>query len=409
MCKTGCALACVCFLLGLGPADAQGWPPWADDSFGRRPWGYERRPSWDGYEPVEPRERRALTPKGGDIRDGGARPEIAPQAPAVVTFLHDYPLNSIVIDTGNRKLYYVLPDSRAYEYAISVGREGFNWTGSETVSRKQAWPDWHPPAEMRERDPSLPEKMSGGLKNPLGAMALYLGDTLYRIHGTNDAKSIGRAASSGCFRMLNANVLHLASITEIGTTVNVVAALPRGQDVSRAPEPVQVAPAAPAAAERSLQRATFSSPFLTSRVRLPGLAGLCLWGTAVMRGRSFIFALGAAVCVAGGMGENANAALAEDWKEYRNERFGLSLHYPADVFTLDRAAEAGDGQLFVSQIGDARLLVGGLINEFGFSPASYQSYLTRKSYGQYQIDYRPIGQTGSYCQVREMVRSFMRR
>jgi hypothetical protein len=251
MCKTGYALACVCFLLGLAPAYAQGWPPWADDSFGRRPWGYERGPSRDGYEPLQPRERRALTPKGGGIRDGGARPEIAPQAPAVVTFLHDYPLNSIVIDTGNRKLYYVLPDSRAYEYAISVGRDGFNWTGSETVSRKQAWPDWHPPAEMRERDPSLPEKMSGGLKNPLGAMALYLGDTLYRIHGTNDAKSIGRAASSGCFRMLNANVLHLASITEVGTTVNVVAALPRGQDVSRAPEPVLVAPAAPAPAQRS--------------------------------------------------------------------------------------------------------------------------------------------------------------
>jgi hypothetical protein len=117
-----------------------------------------------------------------------------------------------------------------------VGREGFNWSGTETVSRKQAWPDWYPPAEMRERDPRLPEKMTGGLKNPLGAMALYLGNTLYRIHGTNDAKSIGRAASSGCFRMLNAHVLHLASITEIGTTVNVVPSLPRQPEVSRAPE-----------------------------------------------------------------------------------------------------------------------------------------------------------------------------
>jgi hypothetical protein len=99
---------------------------------------------------------------------------------------------------------------------------------------------------MRERDPSLPEKMSGGLKNPLGAMALYLGDTLYRIHGTNDAKSIGRAASSGCFRLLNAHVIHLASVTEIGTTVNVVASLPRRQEVSRAPEPERATPAEPA-------------------------------------------------------------------------------------------------------------------------------------------------------------------
>jgi lipoprotein-anchoring transpeptidase ErfK/SrfK len=248
--KAGSAVACVIFLLGLGPAAAQGWPPWADESFGNRRWGYERRPSWEGYDPVEPRERRALNPQGGDIRDGGARPEIAPQAPAVVSFLHDFPLNSIVIDTGGRKLYYVLPEGQAYEYAISVGREGFNWVGSETISRKQAWPDWHPPAEMRERDPALPEKMTGGLKNPLGAMALYLGNTLYRIHGTNDAKSIGRAASSGCFRILNGHVLHLASITEIGTTVNVVAGLPRRQEVSRAPEPVQVAPVPPASAER---------------------------------------------------------------------------------------------------------------------------------------------------------------
>ena len=155
-------------------------------------------------------------------------------------------MNSIVIDTGNRKLYYVLPDVRAYEYAISVGREGFNWTGSETVSRKQAWPDWNPPSETRERDPAVPEKMSGGLKNPLGAMALYLGETLYRIHWTNDVKSIGRAASSGCFRMLNAHGLHLASITEIGTTVNVVASLPRRQEVSRAPEPERVTPTQPA-------------------------------------------------------------------------------------------------------------------------------------------------------------------
>jgi lipoprotein-anchoring transpeptidase ErfK/SrfK len=235
--KSGGALACVFFLLGFGPAAAQGWPRWADDIFGNRPWGYERRPSWQGYEPAEPRERRFVAPPGGDVRDGGARPEIAPQAPAVVSFLYDYPINSIVIDTGGRKLYYVLPEGQAYEYSISVGREGFNWTGTETVSRKQMWPDWYPPAEMRERDPSLPEKMTGGLKNPLGVMALYLGNTLYRIHGTNEAKSIGRAASSGCFRMLNARVLHLASIAEIGTTVQVVRSLPRRQELSQAPEP----------------------------------------------------------------------------------------------------------------------------------------------------------------------------
>jgi hypothetical protein len=104
--------------------------------------------------------------------------------------------------------------------------------------------------------------------------------------------------------------------------------------------------------------------------------------------RAVMFAL--AVFIASGAREKAHA-LAEDWKEYRNERFGLDLSYPADVFAPDRTTEAGDGQLFVSQMGEARLLVGGLINASGFSPASYQSYLTRKSYSQYQIDYRPLG------------------
>ena len=248
--KSGGALACVFFLLGFGSAIAQGWPPWFDDIFGNRPWGYERRPSWEGYEPVKPPGRGFVAPRGADVREGGARPEIAPQAPDLVSFLYDYPINSIVIDTGGRKLYYVLPEGRAYEYGISVGREGFNWTGTEAVSRKQVWPDWYPPAEMRERDASLPEKMTGGLKNPLGAMALYLGNTLYRIHGTNEVKSIGRAASSGCFRMLNAHVLHLASIAEIGTTVNVVASLQRREELSRAPEAEKAASAEPAPRER---------------------------------------------------------------------------------------------------------------------------------------------------------------
>jgi lipoprotein-anchoring transpeptidase ErfK/SrfK len=97
-----------------------------------------------------------------------------PVAPPVVAFPLTFPTSSMVIDTGGRKLYYVLPDKKAYAYPISVGREGFDWTGTETIRRKQAWPDWYPPIEMRERDSSLPEKMTGGLKNPLGAMALYL-------------------------------------------------------------------------------------------------------------------------------------------------------------------------------------------------------------------------------------------
>jgi lipoprotein-anchoring transpeptidase ErfK/SrfK len=230
------ALGYASLLAAHMPAPVQAWPSWADEAFGRSGQGAYRRWSEPERFPPSPDERSARPSIGGDIRDGGPRPALAPSAPPVIAFGHDFPANSIVIETSQRKLYYVLPNNKAYEYSISVGREGFNWTGTESISRKHAWPDWHPPAEMRERDPSLPEKMTGGIRNPLGAMALNLGNTLYRIHGTNDARSIGRAESSGCFRMLNADVLHLASITEIGTRVSVVSSLPPPQRVSQTPE-----------------------------------------------------------------------------------------------------------------------------------------------------------------------------
>jgi lipoprotein-anchoring transpeptidase ErfK/SrfK len=233
------ALATALILMSSGlssPLFAQESASWAHEIFGRQDGGHSRPNYGNRKEYLDREDRQRLRHvEGGDVRYGGARPAIPPQSPAVVAFSHDFPANSIVINTSTRKLYYILPERRAYEYAISVGREGFDWIGTETVSRKQAWPDWHPPAEMRQRDPSLPEKMTGGLKNPLGAIALYLGDTLYRIHGTNDAKSIGRAASSGCFRMLNSQVLHLASLAEIGTQVHVVKAFPRREDISHAP------------------------------------------------------------------------------------------------------------------------------------------------------------------------------
>ena len=230
------ALGCLWLLAGQTPTIAQGWPSWAEEAFGRSSQGTPRRGPGRRDFGFDLEEQRPLPRFGGDIRDGGLRPEIAPKTPPTVVFAHNFPVNSIVINTGARKLYYVLGNGQAYEYAVSVGREGFNWAGTETISRKQAWPDWHPPADMRDRDPSLPEKMTGGLKNPLGAIALYLGTTLYRIHGTNDVKSIGRAESSGCFRMLNADVLHLASLADVGTSVSVVQSLPASQQISRAPE-----------------------------------------------------------------------------------------------------------------------------------------------------------------------------
>jgi lipoprotein-anchoring transpeptidase ErfK/SrfK len=165
-------------------------------------------------------------PIGPSFRSGGPRPEIAPLAPGHVAFPSSYPVGSIVIDHKGRQLFLVESPTEALRYPISVGREGFSWTGVEKISKTVNWPDWRPPDQMRARDPSLPEHMSGGIRNPLGAKALYLGDTLYRIHGTNDPKTIGRAASSGCFRMLNGHVVDLARRISIGTTVTVVSRLP---------------------------------------------------------------------------------------------------------------------------------------------------------------------------------------
>jgi len=154
--------------------------------------------------------------------EGGAKPDIAPERPSIVYLERKEKPSTIIIDTKARQLYYVLPEQRAYAYPISVGREGFTWTGTERISRIASWPSWTPPPEMRERQPGLPITVSGGIINPLGAKALYLGNTVYRIHGTSNARSIGRASSSGCFRMMKKHVVHLATMARVGTKVRVV-------------------------------------------------------------------------------------------------------------------------------------------------------------------------------------------
>ena len=135
----------------------------------------------------------------------------------------------IVIDTGGRYLYLVQPGGSAIRYGIAVGREGFGWTGREKLSWKREWPTWTPPESMIEREPDLArwrDGMPGGADNPLGARALYLGNTLYRIHGTNKPYSIGKAASSGCFRMINQDVLDLYQRVQPGATVHVRSSVP---------------------------------------------------------------------------------------------------------------------------------------------------------------------------------------
>ena len=144
-------------------------------------------------------------------------------AKRTVTFDAKYKAGSIVINTKERRLYYVLDGGSAIRYGIGVGRAGFQWAGVKTVSAKKEWPDWTPPPQMRARVRGLPAHMKGGDEdNPLGARAMYLGSTLYRIHGSNDPDSIGEAESSGCFRMTNDDVKDLYERVPVGTTVYIL-------------------------------------------------------------------------------------------------------------------------------------------------------------------------------------------
>ncbi|QOZ28173.1 L,D-transpeptidase [Bradyrhizobium sp. CCBAU 51753] len=168
-----------------------------------------------------------------------------------VAFATKEPAGTIVVDTPNTYLYYVLGNGRAIRYGVRVGRDGFTWTGVQKITRKAEWPDWHPPTEMIERQPYLPRFMAGGPGNPLGARAMYLGSTVYRIHGTNQPSTIGKFVSSGCIGMLNEDVSDLFERTKVGTRVVVLpggqapgtatasAAPPSGGPAAGAPAPVQ--------------------------------------------------------------------------------------------------------------------------------------------------------------------------
>ncbi len=156
-----------------------------------------------------------------------AMPGTDEQAPAhlrrqVVDYRSHEAPGTVIIDTPNTYLYLVLGNGKAMRYGIGVGREGFTWSGTQTISRKAEWPDWTPPAEMIARQPYLPRHMAGGPGNPLGARAMYLGNTIYRIHGTNDPSTIGGRVSSGCIRLTNEDVVDLYSRVNIGSKVVVL-------------------------------------------------------------------------------------------------------------------------------------------------------------------------------------------
>src|ERR1041385_7412828 len=154
--------------------------------------------------------------------------DLAVQEPAanlrrqMVIYVTDHAAGTVVIDTAHTYLYYVLGKGHAIRYGIGVGRDGFAWSGTESVTRKAEWPDWIPPSEMIARQPYLARWSAGGEGNPLGARALYLGNTIYRIHGTNMPETIGQRVSSGCIRMLNADIIDLYARVSIGTRIIVL-------------------------------------------------------------------------------------------------------------------------------------------------------------------------------------------
>ena len=143
----------------------------------------------------------------------------SPIARTIVSYETKYKPGTIVIETSERRLYLVLADGKAMKYGVGVGRDGFRWSGQHRITRTAEWPGWTPPAQMRKRVPDLPAYMPGGPDNPLGARALYIGSTLYRIHGTSEPWTIGQAVSSGCIRLTNEDVTDLYERVRVGALV----------------------------------------------------------------------------------------------------------------------------------------------------------------------------------------------
>ncbi len=207
---------------------------------------------------------RTETPGQGTQERASAEQQAAPSVPEnlrrqVVPYQTTEAPGTIVIDTPHTYLYLVLGNGKAMRYGIGVGREGFTWSGVQTIARKQEWPDWLPPPEMLHRQPYLPRFMAGGPGNPLGARAMYLGSTIYRIHGTNAPDTIGHQVSSGCIRMVNEDVIDLYGRVNVGTKVVV---LPMGRHHEGAPRAAS-APAAivPPAESTPAPLAATSRPF----------------------------------------------------------------------------------------------------------------------------------------------------
>ncbi|SCX95181.1 L,D-transpeptidase [Microvirga guangxiensis] len=167
------------------------------------------------FTAIDPLTRQPLY----QAEDQSVRAQASPVPREVVSFSGRYAPGTIVVSTSERRLYYVMGDGKALRYGVGVGRPGFTWGGSNTITMKREWPDWRPPAAMLKRRPDLPRYMKGGPDNPLGARAMYIGSTIYRIHGSNEPETIGEAVSSGCIRMTNEDVIDLYNRAKVGARV----------------------------------------------------------------------------------------------------------------------------------------------------------------------------------------------
>src|SRR5712664_3030486 len=224
---------------GLRPPGAIGGPPGTvTGTVQPAPVGPDGRPTVMSALPPDEQPEVGTAPLPANLR----RQE--------VTFPTKEPAGTLIVDTPNTYLYYVLGGGRAIRYGVRVGRDGFTWTGVQKISRKAEWPDWHPPTEMIERQPYLPRFMAGGPGNPLGARAMYLGSTVYRIHGTNQPSTIGKFVSSGCIGMLNEDVSDLFDRVKVGTRVVV---MPGGPPPGTATASAQPLPGPAGAAQAPAQ------------------------------------------------------------------------------------------------------------------------------------------------------------
>ncbi|BAU91323.1 ErfK/YbiS/YcfS/YnhG family protein [Methylorubrum populi] len=194
------------------------------DPFGSDGDDYDQEQSspggWPVYDPYANRRGSSAQGYGQGYGEAeAAQAQVARIPREIVPYSTRYAPGTIVVSTAERRLYYVLPDGQAVRYGVGVGRPGFTWSGVNKITAKREWPSWTPPAAMLARRPDLPRYMAGGIENPLGARAMYIGRSEYRIHGSNEPDTIGQAVSSGCIRMTNEDVTDLYSRVKVGATV----------------------------------------------------------------------------------------------------------------------------------------------------------------------------------------------